>query len=646
VSSPRIAAYGTWGSPISAEYLSRSGIGLGAARLDEDDVYWLEMRPSEGGRYVIVRSSPGEAPIDVTPPGFNARTRVHEYGGGSYFLHAGTVFFSNYSDQRLYRQDRGGQPIAITPKPSSHAGARFADGQVSPDGRLIVAVRETHGDGEAVNDIVVIPADGSAEPSPVVTGNDFYSSPRLSPDGRRIAWVTWNHPNMPWDTTELWVADFDDGRSSNERRVAGGQDESVLEPVWSSDGILHFVSDRTEWWNVYRATDDEIEPVCPMDVEFGGPQWQFGHTSYDFATGHGIVCCYVSGGRDHLGVLHSDAHEPRALGSPFTSFSLSVNGVAGNRVVVSAAGPRDSGCIALFDLDSGAFEVLRRSHEREVDPHYISEAEEISFPTGDGLQAHALYYGPWNPGFAGPDGELPPLIVDIHGGPTGRTDSALSYGIQFWTTRGFGVVDVNYGGSTGYGREYRERLRGQWGVVDVADTVNAALYLAKEKRVDSTRMAIRGASAGGYTTFCALAFYDVFTAGVSYFGVADLETFVDETHKFESRYMDSLVGPYPGMKDVYRKRSPVHFVADFSCPIILFQGLEDKIVPPSQAQQMVDALERARIAHAYMTFEGEQHGFRKAETIQRVAEAELFFYGKVFGFNPAGDVEPFEIKNL
>jgi dipeptidyl aminopeptidase/acylaminoacyl peptidase len=660
------APHGSWKSPITASLITATGVNLSELWLAGDDVYWREGRPLEQGRGVVVRASlraPDPRPEprrdtaspaqDVTPPGFDVRTRVHEYGGGSYFVHDRAVFFSHFPDQRLYRQDPGAAPRPITPAPETPAGLRYADGCTTPDGRVVICVRERHRDGgahaEPANEIVAMPGDGAAEPRIVVGGRDFYAAPRVSPDGRRLAWLCWDHPCMPWDGTELWVGDLAaDGTVTGAVRVAGGPTESIVQPEWGPDGTLYLVSDRTDWWNLYaaheRAGTWTLTPMAPMDTEFGVPMWNLGVSRYTVLADGRIACIYSRDGVDVLGLLAPGASRVKPLDLPYTSFG-SLHGHGDRDLVCLAASAAEAPVVIAIDAGTGAHRVLARSLHLDLAPGYLAVPEHVEFPTDGGRSAYALVYMPANPDFVGPPGGLPPLIVMSHGGPTAATSSALNLRIQFWTSRGFAVADVNYGGSTGYGRSYRERLRGQWGIVDTADCVAVARHLAGTGRVDGARMAIRGGSAGGYTTLCALVFHDVFAAGASYYGVADLEALARETHKFEARYLDGLVGPYPGRADLYRERSPVYFLARLSCPVILFQGLEDRVVPPSQAEAMIAVLEEKKLPYAYLPFAGEQHGFRKAENIQRSIEAELYFYARVFGFALADAIEPVTIAH-
>jgi dipeptidyl aminopeptidase/acylaminoacyl peptidase len=642
-----VAPYGSWKSPITSDLIVSATVGLGQIALEGEDVYWVEMRPAEGGRNCVVRRAPDGSIKDVTPAGFNARTRVHEYGGGDFAVSGGAVYFSNFADQRLYRQDRGRSPRPITPE----AKYRYADPCVDARRGLLFCVREDHTEEarEAVNTIVSVKLDGEGNDDGgrvLVSGADFYSSPRLSPDGGRLAWLAWNHPNMPWDGCELWVAELDqEGVPGWATLVAGGADESIVQPSWSPEGVLYLVSDRNNWWNLYRVgASGEVESVYEAEAEFGGPLWVFGLSTYSFASPDEIVCAFNERGRWRLGRLKPSTGRLERIETPYTDISF-VNAAPG-RAVFRAASPTERAAVVSLDLDTGKTEVLRRSSEARVDAGYISAAEPVEFPTEGGRTAHAFYYRPKNKDYRAPEGERPPLVVRTHGGPTSAATTALRLEIQYWTSRGFAVLDVNYGGSTGYGREYRERLNGEWGVVDVDDCVNGAKYLIGRGEVDGARCVIMGGSAGGYTTLNALTFRDLFRAGASHFGISDLTVFVGDTHKFESRYLDRLVGPYPERADLYRERSAINFTDRLSCPVIFFQGLEDKVVPPNQAELMVEALRKKKLPVAYVAFEGEQHGFRKAENIKRALDGELYFYSRVFGFELAEEVEPVPIENL
>ncbi|MGH9936612.1 MAG: prolyl oligopeptidase family serine peptidase [Blastocatellia bacterium] len=643
MSEAQVSRYGSWKSPITSDLIISGTIGLGQIAIDGEDIYWVEVRPREKGRYVIVKLTPDGQAVDVTPVPFNARTRVHEYGGGGFTARGGVVYFSNFADQRLYRFDSAAEPQAITPE----AEMRYADGVIDHARNRMICVREDHSamGREAAGAIVGIPLSGADAHVTLAGGADFYSSPRLNPEGSRLAWLQWNHPNMPWDGAELWVADIlEDGMLTDPVRVAGGGDESIFQPEWSPAGELHFVSDRTGWWNLYRRREGRIEALCPMKAEFGLPQWVFGMSTYDFESANRIVCAYIEHGFSKLAILDTTTGKLEKIETPFTKIE-GVRAKAGQAVFI-AASPTETAGIVRFDLDNRQFETLRRSSELAIDPGYISVSQAIEFPTEGGLTAHAFFYPPRNRDFIAPENERPPLLVMSHGGPTAATSPTLRLSVQYWTSRGVAVLDVNYGGSTGYGREYRERLSGYWGVVDVDDCINGAKYLTRRGLVDGDRLAITGGSAGGYTTLCALTFRDAFKAGASHYGVSDLEALEVDTHKFESRYTHKLVAPYPERADLYRERSPIHHTNLLSAPVIFFQGLEDKIVPPNQAEMMVDALRAKGLPVAYITFEGEQHGFRQAENIKRALDSELYFYSRVFGFELADPVEPVLIENL
>jgi dipeptidyl aminopeptidase/acylaminoacyl peptidase len=621
-------------------------VGLSEVQLEDGIIYWNELRPMENGRYVVIKLGPDNKLRDITPSGFNARTRVHEYGGGSYLVDKGTVYFSNYTDQRLYRQRPGSSPEPLTPP----VDMRYADGVVDHQRNRILSIREDHTvAGEAVNTIVAIDLVNGGPGEILVSGNNFYSNPRVSPDGRKLVYLTWNHPNMPWDGTELWISNIDDsGKLTDSQKVAGGVRESIYQPEWSPDGVLYFVSDQTGWWNLYRWNYGQVAPVSSLDAEFGGPQWVFRQSHYGFVSPRQIICIYTQGGGTHLARLDTVTGRLEEILTPYSGGARQIRDIAvgPDHAVFVGGSPTEAESVVQIDLKSPKLTVLRRSRDVTVDTRYLSIPRHVEFKTTNGLTAHSFYYLAKNPDYSAPAGERPPLVVICHGGPTGQTSTVLRYSIQYWTSRGIAVLDVDYGGSTGYGRPYRERLNGQWGMVDVDDCVNGARHLVQNGEVDRNRVSIEGGSAGGYTTMCALTFRDFFKAGASYFGISDLETFVKDTHKFESRYLDRLVGPYPEKKDLYRERSAINYVERVSCPMILFQGLEDKIVPPNQSEKFYKVLREKGLPTAYLAYEGEQHGFRKSENIKRSIEAELYFYGKVFAFEPADQIEPVHIDNL
>jgi dipeptidyl aminopeptidase/acylaminoacyl peptidase len=649
---PTVSPFGTWSSPISAEVVARAGTRLTGAWLEGATAWWLEGRPAESGCVVLMKAERGGEPVDVTPTGFNVRTMVHEYGGGAHALHDGIVFCSRFEDQRLYRIDPGGEPVPITPDVPD-AAHRYADGRVTPDGALWIGVRERHegtSSREVINELVALPTDGSAEPTVIAGGRDFYSSPRISPDGRKLSFLAWDLPWMPWDGCELFVADLArDGTLGDPEHVAGRDgDEAIWQPDWTPDGDLVFASDRSGWWNLERLHGARRTVLHEAEAEFGYPAWVFGTRSWDVLDDGRIVCCYEQDGRTRFVVLDADTGELEPLpfehdalwGGPFVSAS-------GTSVLLMAGSATIPTQVVLHDLADGTTTPLRTSAQVQVDRAYFSVPRAVEFPTEKGRTAHALFYPPTSPDHAAPDGEAPPLIVMCHGGPTGAASSIFDLDTQFWTSRGFAVVDVNYGGSTGYGREYRERLNGEWGVVDLQDCVNAAKHLVSLGEADGRRLLIRGGSAGGYTTICALTYTDEFAAGASYFGIADLEQFAGgETHKFELEYEHTLVGPYPEAAELYRARSPIHFVDRISTPMLVLQGEDDKIVPPSQAELIVGALRERGIPHAYLRFEGEGHGFRRSETIVTALEAELSFYAQILGIQLADGVPTLEIEHL
>jgi dipeptidyl aminopeptidase/acylaminoacyl peptidase len=634
--APQTAPYGFWKSPLTADEVARASLRLDQVALDGDDIYWTEARPAMQGRYFLVRRTPDGQSGDVTPAegGYNVRTRAHEYGGGAFLVHRGTVYFSNYRDQRLYRQRPGETPEPITPEPATPGALRYADGVFDARRNRILCVQEDHtGPGEAVNRLVALDPDGVWPPRVLVEGNDFYSNPCLSPDGGRLAWLTWHHPQMPWIGTELWVADLDaEGLPTNAILAAGGPQESVFQPQWSPEGDLVFVSDReTGWWNLYRLSVAGIEPLAPLTAEFAAPQWAFGMSTYAFADAHRLICAYTQEGIWHLGRIDLRTKAFQTIPTGFTD--ISQVRATGRQAAFLGGSPTEARAVVRLDLETYQAQALARSaggtEEFEALRPYFAAPEPIAFPTAGGRTAYGLYYKPCNLDFVAPHGERAPLLVKVHGGPTSAASSTLSLSIQFWTSRGIGVLDVNYGGSVGYGREYRLRLEGQWGIVDVQDSIAGARFLAERGDADPDRMAISGGSAGGYTVLRALTPENgdlTFRAGASYYGVSDLEALAQDTHKFESRYLDGLIGPYPAEQAVYIERSPVRHPDRLRVPIIFFQGAEDAVVPPNQTEGMVAALSERGIPVGYFLFDGEQHGFRRRENIQRALEAELSFY--------------------
>jgi dipeptidyl aminopeptidase/acylaminoacyl peptidase len=659
------SSYGSWPTPITAELVVSASVVPDSLSIHGDTVTWDEMRPDEGGRTQVVQRVGDRPAVDLLPDGFSARTAVHEYGGGGWWMQGRTLWFANWADQRLHRLTGRSMPVAYAEEPDRPRGVRWADGCVHADGRWIAVVRETHpvdgGIAEVRNEIVALDTAGSLAARTLVSGPDFVSDPRWSPDGGRLAWLEWSHPDMPWDGTLLCVASVTMGPSGPElaepvvvagrpHRAPGGEGtgESVFQPRWAPDGSLWFVSDRSGWWNLYRLTPArEVEPMVSMEAEIGVPQWVFGHSRYAFLAGGRVAFAYQRDGFDHLAVRESegtivDVDLPHAL-------ILDVE-AEGDQVVCVAGSPtQETAVVRVRPGGTGSRtvpELLSSPRDLRIDPAWFSLPEPIDFPTSGGRTAHGLFYPPTNPEVTPTRDEQPPLMVVIHGGPTAWFWPTLSMSTQFWTSRGFAVVAVNYGGSTGYGRQYRDQLTGQWGVVDVDDCEAAARWLADQGRADPDRLCIRGGSAGGFTTLLALATRDTFAAGASYFGVADLESFVRDTHKFESRYVDGLVGPYPERRKEYIERSPITHVERFSRPLIVFQGMEDAVVPPSQSEVIVEALRAKGVPVAYLPFEGEQHGFRQAANNRRALEAELSFFAQVLGFVPPEDIEPVTVENL
>ena len=631
MAAKRKVPFGAWPSPLSAEAVAEGSVRLGGLALDGKDVYWVESRPAEQGRLALLRKRDGGAVEEVVAAPYSVRTRVHEYGGGAFAVAGDLVIFANDADQRLYRIDTSRptpwQAEVLTPT----QGLRYADLQIDRRlGRVICVAERARTGGEPENFLASVSL-ASGEVSVLASGADFYAFPRFDPAGNRLAFLCWNHPAMPWDACELHVADIGaDGSLAPAAKVAGGADESIFQPAWSPTGVLHFTSDRSGFANLYRTNADGTQAcLCSAEAEFATPLWVFGLSTYAWLDGETIVCIFQKSGFWHLATLATQTGQLDTVATDLTDLG-SVSAHDGRALFVGGSAATAP---ALYSLSARSREVqlFHRSSPAPVAAAAIAQPRAISYPTSDGATAHGLFYLPQNPDCEASAAERPPLLVICHGGPTGSTSTSLSLTIQFWASRGFAVLDVNYRGSTGYGRAYRKALDGQWGIVDVQDCVAGAQMLAAQGLVDGKRMAIRGSSAGGFTVLCALAFHHTFAAGASYYGVSDLEALAQDTHKFESRYLDSLVGPYPERRDLYRARSPIHAAERLSCPVIFFQGLQDRVVPPAQAENMVAALRSRGLAAPLVTFPDEQHGFRRKETIVRALGDELAFYREVFG---------------
>jgi dipeptidyl aminopeptidase/acylaminoacyl peptidase len=631
-----VRPYGAWASPISAAHLAAGAVALSDLRVFGGQPYWLESRPAEGGRLVVMTAD--DAGVrQLTPDGFSARTRVHEYGGAPFAVGPEGLWFNNYPDQRLHLQ-AGGAPQPITPE-----GFRYADAVPAPGGGLI-AVREDHTDPADVRNTIVRLSGHPGDAGQLLfSSSDFVAYPRLGP-GDRLAWIAWDHPAMPWDATRLYVADLTDAGLENVRQIAGGPDTAILQPQWTAEGTLAWVSDESGYWNLYEGGDIAPRALLPRAAEFAGPLWTLGRSAYAII-GDRIAATAKDAAGETLLLIDRATGAVEPIPLPFSSLGF-VQALDQGRIAAVAHSETDTSAVVIVDLDRRRHDVLRQPVTLDLPADDISRPQPITFPSTGGRTTHALFYAPTNRAFTAPEGERPPLIVQAHGGPTGAASDAFSLAIQYWTTRGFAVVDVDYGGSAGYGRAYRDRLKGEWGVVDVEDVIAAAQYLADSGRVDRKRMVIHGGSAGGFTVLAAMARSDVFAAGGAFYGVADLAVLAQDTHKFESRYMDGLIGPWPEAKALYDARSPIHHLDSFTAPLLILQGADDPIVPPNQALMIRDALRSRGTPVACLVFEGESHGWRRAETIIRAKDAELWFYGKILGFDPADEIEPLEIHNL
>jgi dipeptidyl aminopeptidase/acylaminoacyl peptidase len=645
VANPTIAPYGGWASPFAIDRLTEGVVFISELRGAGGVRWWLEGRPAESGRQVLVRRDPDGSMTRLTPEGFNARCRVHEYGGAATLVAGDLIVVSDFTTGRLHRVTAPETLEPLTPDRQW----RFADLEHDAARHRLFAVRESHEPdlvaehGEWVNDLVTIDL-SSGEVATIASGADFYAAPRLSPDGRSLCWVEWRHPNLPWDGTELKLAAVGaDGAIGPATTIAGSATDWISQPRWSPTGILHFAAEPDGWMNLYRWVGGRAEAVAPMAAEFAQPEWVFGNAEYGFLPDGGILAVARSNGHDRLLRIGPDGR-PVELDLPYTEIaSVSIDGDA---ALLRAVSPYEPAAAVELDLPTGAVSVLRRATPWIADREDVAVSRHVEFPTSSGRIAHANYYAPHNTRFRAPDGELPPLIVTSHGGPTSSAFSGWATGVQLFASRGYAVLDVDYGGSTGYGRDYRKALNGLWGIVDVDDCVAGAEWLVAQGLADPARLAIRGGSASGFTTLAALAFRRTFAAGTTYFGIGDLRAFVKDTHKFESRYLETMVGPWPETKQRYLDRSPALHADQIVVPVLVEQGAEDRVVPPAEAERIVDALWERRVPHAFLLFPGEDHGFRGRDAIIRSIGAEFSFYGQLFGFTPADEIEPLEIRFL
>jgi dipeptidyl aminopeptidase/acylaminoacyl peptidase len=637
--------FGSWPSPITAESLVEGSRSLHTLYHDNGYLYWVEGRPQEGGRNTIMRWRAGSDPEEILPAPWNARTRIQEYGGRSILVAQGNIWFSNFSDQRLYRLEPGKDPVALTPE---DAPLRYGACELDQQRNRLICIREDHRPlEEPRNTLVALPLDGENEGQVLYEGSDFVSAPALSPDGKRIAFVTWDHPNMPWDNTALRSASFDAaGQLTALVEHNPGSSESIADPQWSADNQLHAVSDRSDWWALYRVDGESFEALeFPLtEAEVGGPAWSIGGHSYRFLADGRIAAKISRWGVYQLYILDPARGSAQLLelGSASVSDVLPVDDLL---YVVHSPEQRPTELLAT-DAEGARALVIRKSRDNSPAPEWVPRYQQVSFPTAGGATAYGIYYPPTNPQVRAPDSGAPPLLVFVHGGPTGLSTPDYSPGKQYWTSRGFAILDINYRGSTGYGRQYRQALYGQWGIADVEDVVAGARWAAGQGMADPDMLIIRGGSAGGYTTLAAHAFHATFAAGASYFGVSDIEALAQETHKFESRYLDQLIGPYPERRDLYVERSPIHHLEGFDAPLLLLQGLEDKVVPPNQSEMIFEALKSRGVPTAYLAFEGEGHGFRKSENQVRALQAEYYFYAQVLGFATAEELPPVAIIGL
>ncbi len=640
MTNKKIAPFGSWASPINSVLVTADSVHLDELRLHSTGTYWLERRPDEQGRCVIVKHDNGKN-FDLIPKPYSARSRVHEYGGGVYCIANNGIYFVNDKDQNIYFCHSNNSAIAIT----NSSDCCYADLQLDETRKRLICVQQRTASDLTEDENSLISIDLNTHT--IITlhsGNDFYASPRLSPSGKQLSWLCWNHPDMPWDKTTLWLSDIDKNHQlHNTTTLCHPESEqtSIFQPQWSDDNILFFVSDLTGWWNLYRYTENHIHPISHETQEFGLPQWVFAQSSYAFIDNNHILCAPINKGIASLSILDINDGTLTTIDTNWNSFA-SIQANAQHFSFISAS---SKSFPEIISYHSNQARTLKSSCSSSIDSDYYSYGEVIKFTARHHDDVYAIYYAPTNKDFQPSADEKPPLIVLSHGGPTAMADPSLEMRKQYWTSRGFALLDVNYSGSTGFGRAYRDRLNGSWGIRDAEDCCDAALHLVKKGLADSERLIIKGSSAGGYTVLCALTFHDTFAAGASYYGIGELETLATDTHKFESRYLDRLVAPYPEGKAIYQQRSPINYAEQLNCPVIFFQGTEDKVVPKEQAEKMFAALRDKGISVAYVPFEGEQHGFRKAETIQQALDTEYAFYVRIFDILVETNIE-LEIENL
>ncbi|MEC7837227.1 MAG: S9 family peptidase [Chloroflexota bacterium] len=635
--------YGSWESEITPQKIIEGGLRFSEIRSNGSEVYFLEGRPEEAGRYVIVKQNSAGEIEDLIPENFNSRNAVHEYGGGSFAVGKKNIYFTNWDDQRIYVV-KGKNTSALTIEPPFEKSIRYSDLTLSYDEEWIYCVRETHFEkGEAKNELVAISTTKN-QTIVLCTGRDFYSSPRINPINNEICWLEWDHPNMPWDGTELFIGNFDSNGLSEKKFIDGSKNISIIQPEWSESGELIYISDESGWWNLKKYSDNKKSTILDEETDHGEPSWNFGVRTYFIKDN--FIYLRGSSKNKNKGLIRKINLSGQII-EEIEVLHTSIGGLSfiDNKALYIGASPVSNSEIVSLDLEKKEIKTIKESSKLEIDSEEISIPEEITFTTTENATAYGYFYKPKNKKYQSHSGEKPPVLVISHGGPTSATSNALNLSIQYWTNRGIAVVDVNYRGSTGYGKKFRDLLKGNWGIYDTEDCIAAVDYLSEKGLVDSERAAIKGGSAGGYTTINALTFHDRFAVGATYYGIADLSVFIDDTHKFESKYLESLIGKYPEEKQKYYDRSAINFTDQLSCPMIIFQGTEDKIVPPSQAEIMAEGLREKKIPFSLIMYEGEQHGFRQSKNIISSLESELYFYSQVLGFEPYDKLDEINIEN-